>query len=81
MDLLEKLADVPVPPAPPPQQFDRGIHQRINNRLLLGQIFDFTLQGFGFAALNFSRAMLGLLRLTFTGKFDAPKPGSRQRGE
>ncbi len=72
-DLLEKLADVPVPPPPPQKQFDRAVHRRINDRLIVGQILDLSLRGFGFAALHFSRALLGLLRLTFTGKFDTPK--------
>ena len=73
MDLLEKLAEVPVPPAPPPKVFDRAIHRRINDRLIVGQVLDLTLRGFGFAALHFTRALLGLVRLTFTGKFDTPK--------
>jgi hypothetical protein len=80
-DLLEQLADVPIPPAPPQQQFDRAIHRRINDRLIVGQLLDLTLRGFGFAAVHFSRSLLGLLRLTFTGKFDAPKSGPQRNVE
>ncbi len=76
-DLLEQLAELPVPPPPSPQQFDRAIHRRINDRLIVGQLVDFFLRGFGFAALHFARALIGLLRLTFTGKFDGPKSGPR----
>jgi len=73
-DLFEKLADVPVPPPPPSKQFDRAVHAKINDRLIVGQIFDFWIRGAGFGAAHFSKALVGLLRLTFTGKFDKPKP-------
>ena len=43
-DLLEKLAEMPVPPAPPAQSFDRLLHRRINDRLLVGQILDLLLR-------------------------------------
>ncbi|HEY2827572.1 MAG TPA: hypothetical protein VGJ04_08235 [Pirellulales bacterium] len=72
-DLLEKLADLPVPPAPPPLVFDREIHKRINSRLIVGQTLDLLLRGFGFGIAHFFKAVLGLIRLTLTGKLDAPK--------
>jgi hypothetical protein len=72
-DLLEQLADLPVPPPPPPQTFDRAVHSRINSRLIVAQTSDFLLRGFGFALLHFAKALLGLLRLTLTGKSDTPK--------
>jgi len=74
-DLLEKLAEVPVPPAPPPQVFDRAVHERINSRLLVSQIVDLLMHGWGFAFIHFGKALLGLLRLTFTGKFEDAKNG------
>ena len=70
MDLFEKLADVPVPPPPPSQAFDRTLHKRINDRLFVGQLFDFVFRGCGYAALHFARASWAVLRLTFTGKLD-----------
>ena len=73
-DLFEKLADVPVPPPPPAKQFDRAVHTKINDRLIVGQICDFWLRGAGFGIAHFSKALVGMLRLTFTGKFDKPKP-------
>jgi hypothetical protein len=72
-DLLEQLAELPVPPAPPPQTFDREIHRRINSRLIVGQVFDLSLQGFTYASANFAKALLGFARLTLTGKLDGPK--------
>ena len=41
LEKLEKLAKIPIPPAPPPKVFDRAVHQRINSRLLVGQILEF----------------------------------------
>jgi hypothetical protein len=75
VDLFEQLAELPVPPAPPPEAFDRAVHQRINDRLIVGQLLDFLLHGFGFAMTHFAKAILGLMRLTFTGKLDVPKNG------
>ena len=72
-DLLEKLAEVPVPPAPPPQVFDREIHRRINKRLVAGQVIELVSRGFVFAIAHFSKAILGLVRLTLTGKLEPPK--------
>ena len=80
IDLLEKLAELPVPPAPPPQTFDKGIHERINSRLIVNQTGDFLLRGFGFGVAHFSKALLGLMRLTLTGKFEAPKNDRDSRG-
>ena len=72
-DLLERLAELPVPPAPPPQAFDREIHKRINSHLIVGQVLDLLLRGFAFGAAHFAKALLGLVRLTFTGKYEEPK--------
>lgn len=75
VDLLEQLAEVPVPPAPTPQVFDRAVHQRINSRLIAGQIFDLLIRGSAFAMVHFAKAVVGVLRLTLTGKFETPKNG------
>ncbi len=72
-DLFERLADAPVPPPPAEQVFDRAVHERINQRLFAWQIIDFALKGFGFGIVHFAKALAGLVRLTFTGKFEDPK--------
>lgn len=69
-DLFEKLAEVPVPPPPESQTFDRAVHRRINDRLIVGQLFDFALRATAFAVVHFARAVLAALRLTFTGKLE-----------
>jgi hypothetical protein len=75
-DLFEKLADLPVPPVP--EKFDRGVHDRINTRLLAGQFLDLGMRGCGFAFVHFARALVGFFKLTVTGKFESgPQDGSR----
>jgi hypothetical protein len=72
-DLLEKLAELPVPPAPAPQTFDRAIHKRINSRLIVGQVLDLLVRGFAFGVAHFAKAVLDVVRLTLTGKFEVSK--------
>lgn len=76
-DVLEQLADKPVPPVP--VTFDRSVHDRLNRWLLVGQLLDLALKAMGYTLLHFSRAVLGLLTLTVTGKFEPGRkdgPGS-----
>ena len=56
-----------------------GTIQRLNKRLLAGQLVDLVLRGFGFAMWNLAKAAIGFFKLTFTGKFepgpdDGPRP-------
>ena len=67
-NLFERLADVPVPP--PPRSFNAALHQRLNQRLLAGQLLDLATRGFGFAIWHLARAACGLAKLTFTGKLE-----------
>ena len=78
VDLLEKLAEIPIPPAPPPQVFDRAVHERINSRLLVGQILEFVCRAGGFAIVHFARAIIGAVRFTITGKLETPKDGQNR---
>lgn len=69
VDILEKLAEVPVPPMPERKEFDRVLHERINQRLVAGQLGDLFLRGFGFAAVHFAGAVMGMLKMTITGSW------------
>lgn len=80
IDLLEKLAEIPIPPAPLPQTFDREVNKRINSRLIVGQVLDLLLQGFVFGIVHFTWAALGVVRYTFTGKYEKPK-NDRDQGD
>jgi len=72
-DFLEMLAEAPVPPVP--ATFNRAVHERLNRRLLAGQIVDLGLRGTCYALSHFTRALAGFFMLTLTGKFE---PGSRK---
>ncbi len=67
-DLFEQLAQSPVPPVP--VSFDRALHDRINRRLLVGQLLDLGLKAIGYTAVHFGRAVAGGLMFTVTGKFE-----------
>jgi hypothetical protein len=67
-DFLEELAEAPVPPLP--DTFNRALHERINRRLLAGQMLDLALRGVGFCLMHFARALAGFFALTLTGKLD-----------
>jgi len=77
-DLLERLADRPVPPAPAAPRFNAQVHQRLNKRLLAGQLADLAVRGFGFAIWHLAHAAGGLLKLTLSGEFEpGPNDGPR----
>jgi hypothetical protein len=66
-DFLEELAVSPVPP--PPDTFNRALHERLNRRLLAGHILDLALRGIGYCLVHFARALTGFFALTLTGAF------------
>ena len=71
-DFLEQLAEMEVPELP--DHFDRQLHQRVNRSLLLQQLLELAVSGLPWAALQFARALLGLLVYTATGRFPEDKP-------
>jgi hypothetical protein len=78
LEKLEQLAEIPIPPAPPPKVFDRAVHERINSRLLVGQIVEFVFRGCGFAMVHFAKAVIAAARFTITGKLETPKDGQNR---
>ena len=77
-DLFEQLGDLEVPPPPEAQEFDRKLHDRVNHALVVGQVVDLGARGMPFAAVHFSRALVGLFAVTLTGRYDSkPKNGRR----
>jgi hypothetical protein len=66
-NLLEQLAELEV--APPPPQFDRELHQRVNRTLLAQQVADLAIGAVPLAAVEFLRAVAAALAFTMTGHF------------
>jgi hypothetical protein len=77
-NLLEQLADLEVPPAPPAAQFDRQLHERVNRSLFVWQLVDLVVSGLPWAMLHFSRALVGLIVFTVTGQYES-KPKKPRR--
>lgn len=75
-DLLEQLAEVEVPP--PPAAFDTQLHEKVNRTLVATQFADLLVSGFPWATAQFGRALLGLLALTVTGRYEG-KSKKRRR--
>lgn len=71
-DVLQELAEAPVPPLP--ATFNRALHERLNRRLLVGQMLDLGLHGMVFTLAHFARALVGFFTLTVSGKFE---PGGK----
>jgi hypothetical protein len=74
-DLFEQLAQSDVPPPPP--QFNRQLHDRVNRSLVASQLADLALGALPWAIGHMLRALGGFFCLTVTGKFttgDKKKP-------
>jgi hypothetical protein len=77
-DLFDRLAELEVPPPPDTDQFDRQLHERVNRSLVAGQLTDLVVGGLPWALVHFLRALVGLVTLTATGRYDA-KPKHHRR--
>jgi hypothetical protein len=67
-DILEQLAKLEV--APPPPEFDRRLHERVNQSLMVQHLIDFVVGAVPWALLHFFRAVVGMARFSITGKFE-----------
>ncbi len=67
--LLEQLARREVPPLS--QDFERDLHVRLNNSLLVVHLLDLALRGTLYAFWHFARGVMGCVRLTLSGRYDA----------
>ena len=77
-DLFQSLADTPVPP--PPAEFDRQVHRRLNSWLVLGQLTDLAFRGLPYVFLHFARAMVGAVLFTVTGRYETRHKEGSQDG-
>jgi hypothetical protein len=67
IDLFEQLAEQEVPPVP--QNLSGGVHRRLNRALVTLHLVEFTLCVLPYCALHFSRAVIGFLVQTVSGRF------------
>jgi len=67
-DFLEQLADLEVPP--PPTGFGKQLHQRMNRGLTVVQLTELLAVVFPSAVFEFARALAGLVRFSFSGKYE-----------
>ncbi len=74
-DLFERLAELDVPP--PPAQFDDQLHERVNRSLVVGQLMDLVFGAVPWAVVEFSRAVIGSVLFTLTGRYET-KPNRRR---
>lgn len=72
-DLFEQLAECEVPPVP--ERLERDVHEQVNKDLLAGQLIDFALRTFAFAAWHLLTALAHWFVLTLTGRPLEPPPG------
>jgi hypothetical protein len=75
-NLFEQLADLEVPP--PPDQFDRQLHERVNRSLVQTQLVDLIVSGLPWALLHFARAFVGLITFTLTGRYETNPKNQRR---
>lgn len=71
-DILERLAESDVPPLP--ADFDRSVHQRLNQVLLVGQFVDLVFRTLPYALGHFARGLLGAVIFTLSGQFPVANP-------
>jgi hypothetical protein len=67
-DFFEQLADLEVPP--PPSEFGRELHQRMNRDLAIVQLIELLVVVLPGALFEFARALSGLVRFSFGGKYE-----------
>jgi len=69
MDVLDRLADVAVPPAPAQRVFTAGVRRKLNPRLLVVHVVEFAIGATGWAAIHMAAALLAALQFTATGSW------------
>jgi hypothetical protein len=77
-DLFESLAELEIPPPPDTEAFDRQLHERVNRSLVAGQMTDLVIGGLPWAIAHFARALVGLITLTITGRYDSKGKDARR---
>lgn len=75
MDVLDRLADVTVPPVPAQRSLAAGVRRKLNPRLLVVHVVEFALGATGWAVVHMAAALLAAVQFTATGSW--PTDGTR----
>lgn len=73
-NLLNDLAKLEVPP--PPKDFNREVHRRLNGWLLVQQLADLAVRGMMYALFHFLRTIAAGVNFSLTGK-DPPQANDK----
>lgn len=76
-DLLERLRETEIPPVP--ADFDRDVHQRVNDALLLAHVAELGLRVLPYAFVHMAQALFGWISLTFSGRFPTDASTQQER--
>jgi hypothetical protein len=66
LNALEQLKEMEVPPRP--ENLQRGVHDRLNTRLLVVQLVEFVVLTLPFTFVHFLGALVGALSYSFSGR-------------
>jgi hypothetical protein len=69
MDVLDRLADVAVPPVPARRSFTVGVRRKLNPRLLALHVVEFALGATAWAVVHMAAALLAAVQYTVTGSW------------
>jgi hypothetical protein len=69
MDVLDRLADVAVPPVPAGRTFTAGVRRKLNPRLLALHVVEFALGATAWAVVHMAAALLAAVQYTVTGSW------------
>lgn len=75
MDVLDRLAEVAVPPVPAQRSFTAGVRRKLNPRLLAAQVLEFAVGATAWAIVHMTEALFAAIRYTVTGAW--PEGGQR----
>jgi len=67
-DFLDRLAELEV--AAPPAEFDRQLHNRLNQTLTIRHFIDLLVRGMPWALAHFGRAVVELCLFSISGRFE-----------
>ena len=74
MDLLERLADVEVPPVPEVREFTAGVRQKLHPRLLALHVAEFACGATAWAVRHMLVALFAAVLYTVSGSWPRSRP-------